>query len=121
MGGDEFTIMLTRLDSAAPAARGRRADLRRSCTEPFLLERPHDPISTSIGIAVAAADRADPGDLVRRADVAMYQAKRQGKAGWAMDPGSLEPTTTRRDGGSRHERRRRKPQVILGRIRASRA
>ena len=28
---------------------------------------------------------------LRRADVAMYRAKSQGKAGWAMDPNTLEP------------------------------
>jgi diguanylate cyclase (GGDEF)-like protein len=89
MGGDEFTIMLTRLESAAPAA--EVAD--RICailTEPFLLDAHTVRISTSIGIAVAPADRAVASDLVRRADVAMYQAKRLGKAGWSMDPGSLE-------------------------------
>ena len=91
MGGDEFTIMLTRLDSAAPAAEVAE----RICailTEPFLLDDHTIRISTSIGIAVAAADRADPSDLVRRADVAMYQAKRQGKARWAWDPAHLQPT-----------------------------
>jgi diguanylate cyclase (GGDEF)-like protein len=90
MGGDEFTIMLTRLDSAAPAS--EVAD--RVCTiltEPFLIDEHTIRISTSIGIAVAAADRADPSDLVRRADVAMYQAKRQGKAGWAWDPSHVTP------------------------------
>jgi predicted signal transduction protein with EAL and GGDEF domain len=48
-------------------------------------------ISTSIGIAVAAADHADPGDLLRRSDGAMYHAKvtRQGRQG--DGPGSLEP------------------------------
>ena len=91
MGGDEFTIMLTRLDSAGPAAEVAE----RICailTEPFLLDDHTIRISTSIGIAVAAADRADPSDLVRRADVAMYQAKRQGKARWAWDPAHLQPT-----------------------------
>ncbi len=90
MGGDEFTIMLTRIESAAPAI--EVAD--RVCamlTNPFTLG-PHEVrISTSIGIALAPADTADADDLVRRADVAMYRAKSQGKAGWAMDPGSLEP------------------------------
>ena len=88
MGGDEFTIMLTRLENAAPAV--EVAD--RICallTEEFQFEAGTVRISTSIGIALAPADTADPGDLVRRADVAMYRAKSQGKAGWAMDPGSL--------------------------------
>ena len=87
--GDEFTI----------GSRGCRARYwlqvaDRICEvlrEPFIFEERTISISTSIGIAVAPADRADPGDLVRRADVAMYQAKRQGKAGWSMDPGFLEP------------------------------
>jgi diguanylate cyclase (GGDEF)-like protein len=90
MGGDEFTIMLTRLTSAMPAY--EVAD--RVCNamkEPFQLDEHTIGISTSVGIAIAPADRADPGDLVRRADVAMYQAKRQGKASWTMDPQFLEP------------------------------
>jgi diguanylate cyclase (GGDEF)-like protein len=89
MGGDEFAIMLTRIDNPAPAI--EVAD--RVCAylqERFVLPAADDvQISTSIGIALAPADTADPGGLVRRADVAMYRAKSQGKAGWAMDPGSL--------------------------------
>jgi diguanylate cyclase (GGDEF)-like protein len=88
MGGDEFTILLTRIDSLAPAI--EVAD--RICAfikEQFILDAGVAQISTSIGIALAPADTADPGDLVRRADGAMYRAKSQGKAGWAMDPGSV--------------------------------
>jgi diguanylate cyclase (GGDEF)-like protein len=90
MGGDEFTILLTRLESVAPAVEVAE----RICSmlnESFRIGTHEMAISTSIGIAVAAADHADPGDLLRRADVAMYRAKSQGKAGWAMDPTSLEP------------------------------
>jgi diguanylate cyclase (GGDEF)-like protein len=90
MGGDEFTIMLTRLESVAPAVEVAE----RICamlTDPLQIRTHEVRISTSIGISVAAAENADPGDLLRRADVAMYRAKSQGKAGWAMDPSSLEP------------------------------
>jgi diguanylate cyclase (GGDEF)-like protein len=90
MGGDEFTILLTRIDNPAPAI--EVAD--RICAfikEQFILDAGVAQISTSIGIALAPADTADPGDLVRRADGAMYRAKSQGKAGWAMDPGSVGP------------------------------
>jgi diguanylate cyclase (GGDEF)-like protein len=98
MGGDEFTILLTRLESATPAVEVAE----RICArfgDPFRVGLDEMRISTSIGIAVAAADRADPGDLLRRADVAMYRAKSQGKAGWAMDPGSLEPAGNGTDVG----------------------
>jgi diguanylate cyclase (GGDEF)-like protein len=90
MGGDEFTVLLTRLESAAPAVEVAER-IGVMFRDPFRIGLAEMRISTSIGIAVAAADRADPGDLLRRADVAMYRAKSQGKAGWAMDPGSLEP------------------------------
>jgi diguanylate cyclase (GGDEF)-like protein len=88
MGGDEFTVLLTRIDNPGPAI--EVAD--RICAfmrEQFILDAGVAQISTSIGIALAPADTADPGDLVRRADGAMYRAKSQGKAGWAMDPGSV--------------------------------
>jgi len=88
MGGDEFTVLLTRIDTPGPAI--EVAD--RICAfirEQFILDAGVAQISTSIGIALAPADTADPGDLVRRADGAMYRAKSQGKAGWAMDPGSV--------------------------------
>ena len=89
IGGDEFVIMLTRLESTAPAA----AIAERVCTllrEPILLGADAVCISTSVGIALAPADRADTADLMRRADAAMYHAKSEGKARWAMDPASLE-------------------------------
>jgi diguanylate cyclase (GGDEF)-like protein len=86
IGGDEFTIMLTRLESAAPAT-----DVaRRVCTalsEPFEIDSRPVHISTSVGVALAPAYRADTDDLLRRADAAMYRAKSQGKARWIVDPG----------------------------------
>jgi diguanylate cyclase (GGDEF)-like protein len=90
MGGDEFTILLTRLESVAPAVEVAER-IGSMFGDPFQVGSVPMRISTSIGISVAAADAADPGDLLRRADVAMYRAKSQGKAGWAMDPGSLDP------------------------------
>jgi diguanylate cyclase (GGDEF)-like protein len=89
IGGDEFVIMLTRLESAAPAA----AIAERVCAvlrEPILLGSDAVCISISVGIALAPADHADTADILRRADAAMYQAKSDGKARWAMDPASLE-------------------------------
>jgi len=89
IGGDEFTIMLTRLESVAPAA----AIAERVCrelSEPFPVASDVARISTSVGIALATTRGADTGDLLRRADRAMYRAKSNGKARWMMDPDSLE-------------------------------
>jgi diguanylate cyclase (GGDEF)-like protein len=91
IGGDEFTIMLTRLDSAEPAA----AVAQRVCaviSEPFQLGSQQVRVSASVGVALAPAARADTDDLLRRADAAMYRAKSHGKARWEVDPGSFEPT-----------------------------
>jgi diguanylate cyclase (GGDEF)-like protein len=89
LGGDEFTIMVTRLENIAPAA----SIATRICellSEPFFIGPREIHISTSVGIAFAPAPNADIGDLLRRADVAMYRSKSEGKARWTMDPGSLE-------------------------------
>jgi diguanylate cyclase (GGDEF)-like protein len=89
IGGDEFTIMLTRLQSEAPAA--EIADrICRALAEPFEFASQPVRISSSVGVALAPAYRADTDDLMRRADSAMYRAKSHGKARWMIDPGSLE-------------------------------
>ena len=89
IGGDEFTIMLTRLESVAPTA----VIAQRICdaiSKPFEVGSQAVHISTSVGIALAPAHGTETGDLLRRADAAMYLAKSHGKARWTMDPGSLE-------------------------------
>ena len=74
IGGDEFTIMLTRLESVTPAA--AIADrVCRELSEPFPVASEVARISTSVGIALATTHGADTGDLLRRADLAMYRAK----------------------------------------------
>ncbi len=85
MGGDEFTIMLTRLETAGPAAEVARR-ICAALSEPFEIASRPVRISTSVGVALAAADSADTDDLLRRADAAMYRAKSQGKARFLIDP-----------------------------------
>jgi diguanylate cyclase (GGDEF)-like protein len=90
LGGDEFTVVLTRLSSTAPAIEVAER-IAEALAEPFLLPAGAVRVSASIGIAVAGGPAADPADLVRRADVAMYHAKRRGKAGWILDTGGTHP------------------------------
>jgi diguanylate cyclase (GGDEF)-like protein/PAS domain S-box-containing protein len=78
LGGDEFTILLDDVGSSREAA--EVADrIQRALTEPFHIEGRDLFITGSIGISLSEPDiRAS--ELLRNADIAMYDAKREGKA-----------------------------------------
>jgi len=77
-GGDEFVIVLPDTDLAGTLRVGEkvRADIRR-----FAL--PHDggvaQTSASIGLVTFPEDGRTTSELMRRADLAMYEAKRRGR------------------------------------------
>jgi diguanylate cyclase (GGDEF)-like protein len=77
IGGDEFNVLLTGLDSAAEAeALARR--VREALSRPAAIEG-HTVISTaSIGISLFPDDGVEAEDLLRQADAAMYYAKELG-------------------------------------------
>lgn len=79
LGGDEFTVLLEEIDDPSDAVRvaQRIADELRV---PFVLGEHEVFVTTSIGIAMNATAGALPDDLMRDADVAMYEAKSEGKA-----------------------------------------
>ena len=77
-GGDEFALLLCGAAGAQQAA--VIADgIIGSLTEPMAVTGRRVEVGASIGIAMGAPDRPDPADLMRRADVAMYRAKRNGR------------------------------------------
>ncbi|WP_346294911.1 GGDEF domain-containing protein [Rhodopseudomonas sp. P1] len=92
VGGDEFVVLLpgTRTDGAAPVAQRIIAAI----AEPFeLAGHGRLDIGVSIGAATFPEDGATVDDLLRAADIAMYQAKRQGKGRFVAS--SLSGTATR--------------------------
>jgi diguanylate cyclase (GGDEF)-like protein/PAS domain S-box-containing protein len=74
LGGDEFAIVLPTVDAAEAGAFAQL--VLNSLRAPFVLEGQALAISASIGIAVAPEHGLDVSALLRRADVAMYSAKR---------------------------------------------
>jgi len=78
MGGDEFTVVLNQLDHAEGAARVA-ARLAKTIAQPFSLDGQEVIITCSIGIAVAPGDAEGVEGLLRAADTAMFNAKRQGR------------------------------------------
>jgi PAS domain S-box-containing protein len=79
IGGDEFTILLEDIRNCGDAIRvAERLQVRLST--PFVVEG-HEVVTTaSIGIAFCATSYTNLEDLVRDAEIAMYRAKREGKA-----------------------------------------
>jgi diguanylate cyclase (GGDEF)-like protein len=104
LGGDEFAI-LTDDDVELPRSRAIADRLVRVLREPFLIG--HDPITVtaSIGIASARERTESASDVVRNADVAMYMAKANGKAGFAIfDPGMHAAIRARHELGAQLKR-----------------
>ncbi|MDH6463527.1 diguanylate cyclase (GGDEF)-like protein [Micromonospora sp. A200] len=77
LGGDEFAVLLRGLP--APAVAAHRAEaLIGTLHQPLDVDGMRISVEASGGIAVAPASGGMP-ELLRRADVAMYQAKRAGQ------------------------------------------
>ncbi|MFN7954892.1 MAG: EAL domain-containing protein [bacterium] len=94
-GGDEFTVMLTRLRSAEDA--GRVAErMLNELRKPFALAGREVRVGASIGIAVAPGDGADVETLLKHADMAMYQAKQSGRDAFLFFSPSMSIEVMRR-------------------------
>ena len=82
-GGDEFAVLLGRLDTdlqvATVQARAIAEKIRITLHEPFEIDGQHHKISVSIGIVMFEGNEAGPEELLKRADIAMYQAKGSGR------------------------------------------
>lgn len=81
LGGDEFVVVLNGMDS--------HHEIDKLCTrligslhQPVLFEGHPLHIGASIGIALSRRHGYVPSDLIRYADIALYQAKSDGKNTW---------------------------------------
>ncbi|MDB4975069.1 MAG: hypothetical protein JWN48_3410 [Myxococcaceae bacterium] len=78
LGGDEFSVLLEELPGEHEAERVAE-NIQRALSAPLPLDG-HDLVtSASIGIVLARDDAFDSLSLLRRADQAMYAAKKQGR------------------------------------------
>ncbi|WP_020652244.1 putative bifunctional diguanylate cyclase/phosphodiesterase [Massilia niastensis] len=78
LGGDEFTVVLSGLDRIAAVDRIAQ-DIVDALVAPFELGGQQAEVSASIGISLYPADATAIGDLMARADQAMYVAKHAGR------------------------------------------
>jgi diguanylate cyclase (GGDEF)-like protein/PAS domain S-box-containing protein len=94
LGGDEFALLLegSSLDAATETAERVHAALR----EPTAVAGLQLALSASIGIAVASGKIRGADELLRNADVAMYQAKARGKGASVRFEPSMHTSAMRR-------------------------
>jgi diguanylate cyclase (GGDEF)-like protein len=79
LGGDEFVVLLEG-DALLPGAEFVAERLLQVLREPFVLRAPASPtLSISASIGIATGGRSSANDLLRDADIALYQAKMAGK------------------------------------------
>jgi diguanylate cyclase (GGDEF)-like protein len=78
LGGDEFVVLQTNMETPEQAASLAQC-LVAAMSEPFDLEGREVYLGISVGIAVSPGDGADVETLLRRADMAMYRAKAEGR------------------------------------------
>ena len=77
-GGDEFTVVLYDLAHVQDAATIAQKFLD-ALYQPFQLEGHEVNITTSIGISLYPLNAEETENLVKKADIAMYLSKKQGK------------------------------------------
>jgi diguanylate cyclase (GGDEF)-like protein len=82
-GGDEFTLLIPRIDHVEDAAKIAQKILE-TLKIPFSIAEHELFVTTSIGISVYPTDGIDPETLVRNADTAMYRAKDQGRDNYQL-------------------------------------
>ena len=92
LGGDEFAVLVEDAEDAAAAARVAERIGEALREAPFEVRDRRMTVGASVGVVLADEQRRGAEDLLRGADLAMYEAKDRGKAGHAV----FDPETERR-------------------------
>jgi diguanylate cyclase (GGDEF)-like protein len=95
MGGDEFTVILPRIDASDGAARTAQR-ITETVSRPVAVVGHELMIGATIGIAVFPADGQDAETLVKNADAAMYTAKQAGRSRHAFYQAAMNARSMQR-------------------------
>ena len=95
LGGDEFTILVEDISSVGEGVQIAKRIAER-LQPPFALGE-HEVFATvSTGIALSSTAHEQAADLLRHADLAMYRAKRRGKARYEVFEPSMDAKAVER-------------------------
>jgi diguanylate cyclase (GGDEF)-like protein len=78
LGGDEFAILQASISEPSETT-SLMTRIIEVIGAPFDLDGHHVVVGVSIGVALAPADGADPNEILKRADMALYRAKAEGR------------------------------------------
>ncbi len=82
IGGDEFMLISNEFDSynlCTDEANNFTPKLIKTLSETYIIDNQHIKISTSIGINKIGNELKDMNTIIKEADIAMYEAKMQGR------------------------------------------
>lgn len=97
LGGDEFAVLLR--ERADPSEFGSAADaMIAAVRQPFSILGTNVFIGASIGIASYPSCSGDRSELMRKADIAMYRAKAEGRDGFRFFDESMDESVKLRRG-----------------------
>jgi PAS domain S-box-containing protein len=95
LGGDEFTVLLEDVFEPSDAIRVAQR-IQEKLAVPFVIAKQQIVISSSIGVVLSSNSYSAPEDLLRDAELAMYRAKRTGKARCAVFDPAMHSSAVRR-------------------------
>jgi diguanylate cyclase (GGDEF)-like protein/PAS domain S-box-containing protein len=78
LGGDEFVVILTRIKDVN-SVESLAAKIVQEMSRPYQINRQAVRSGTSLGVAIYRRDGNDVGELLQKADLAMYRAKSSGR------------------------------------------
>jgi predicted signal transduction protein with EAL and GGDEF domain len=95
LGGDEFTVLLSEIREPTDAATVSQRIIE-AVSEPFDINGAKVNIGASVGIAIFPRDGSDYQTILKSADMAMYQAKEEGKNTYRYFSSELNAEASRR-------------------------
>ena len=95
LGGDEFAVLLEDVKGAEEAVQIARRILG-SLRAPFALGSHEVSVESSIGITLHGGAHGRPAAILRKADLALYRVKREGKGGYRVASPEQETLVERR-------------------------
>ena len=100
LGGDEFVLLIPELANDINIASGKvrrlANEVLKEFREPFTVSGHELHVSASIGVAIFPIADEKPEDLLKKADVAMYSAKADGRGAMQLFLPSMQQAADRR-------------------------